>query len=232
MKIIKKAELVNELLTKEFPQVETPLIHSSAYELLIATILSAQTPDVTTNKVTPELFKKYPDVASLSKADLSEVTEIIRRVNYNKTKARNLIKTANIIICNFNSEVPYTMDELTSLRGVGRKVANVVISEWFVRRTDFVEPVGFVVDTHVKRVSYRLGLTKNTDPVKIEKDLMKTFPKENWVEVSLRFIFHGRKTCKSQNPACESCPLRDICPQIGLEKSKEIKRIKVSKENK
>jgi len=210
---------VDKILAKEFPVVETPLIHNSAFQLLIATMLSAQTLDTTTNKVTPELFKKYPTVYDLAKADPQDVEKYIRIINYHRTKARNLVKTANILIERFNAQVPHKMEELIELPGVGRKIANVVISEWFSRKDGHISPEGFVVDTHVKRVSFRLGLTKQTDPKKIEQDLMKAFPNDKWVDTSLRLIFQGRKTCKSQVPLCSKCPLREICPRNGVTKS-------------
>lgn len=221
---------VNKRLTKEFPKPETPLFHKNAYELLIAVILSTQTLDDTTNKATPALFAKYPTVYDLAKANPNDIDPMIRFINYHRTKSKNLVKTAQILIERFNGNVPRTMDELTELPGVGRKVANVVISEWFVKHPEDrldgeakAEPVGFVVDTHVKRVTHRLSLTKNTDPAKVEQDLMKVFPKSDWVDGSLRLIFHGRKTCIARRPKCEICPLRDICPKIGVDP--EIKKL-------
>ncbi len=221
---------VNKRLTKEFPDPQTPLYHKNAFELLIAVILSTQTLDLTTNKVTPALFAKYPTVYDLAKADPMEVDKYIKVINYHRTKSKNLVKTANMLIDRFEGKVPRTMDQLIELPGVGRKVANVVISEWFVKHPedsvgggDKAEPVGFVVDTHVKRVAHRLGLTKNTDPAKVEVDLMKTFPKDDWVDGSLRLIFHGRKTCIARRPKCEICPLRDICPKIDVDP--EIKKL-------
>jgi endonuclease III len=204
-----------EILRKEFPNVETPLNHKNVFQLLVGTILSPQTPDETTNKVTPEVFKKYPTVYDLVKANVQDLEKMIKNVNYNKTKAKHLVNMAKMLIEKFNGEVPKTLEELIELPGVGRKVGNVVLSEWFARRGE-AEPEGFVVDTHVKRVSFRLGLTKETDPSKVEKDLLKLFPKSEWIEQPLRFIFHGKKKCKSQKPLCEKCPLKDICPRIGV----------------
>lgn len=214
----------------DYPYVDTPLIHKNAYELLIATMLSPQTNDETTNKATPKLFSTYPDVYALAKADQSHVEDIIHFINYYKTKAGRIIKAAQLLIDNFDGEVPSTMDELISLPGVGRKVANVVICEWFakpapdedekLRRRSHglpqlekddsfkpIDPVGFVIDTHVLRVSQRLHLTKHKTPEKVEQDMMKLFPKEEWVGTSLRMIFHGRQWSQAKNPMYEKHPV-------------------------
>jgi len=224
---------IKRLLIRDYPIVMTPLRHSSAFQLLIATVLSAQTLDETVNKVTENLFLRYPDVYSLSVADIKDVDLIINKVNYHKTKSRNIILLSQKLLDLFDGFVPYTIDDLVKLPGVGRKTANVVISEWFSKPLNrrgningivlpqsfreeffvdpqnisenesiFVEPQGFVVDTHVKRVSYRLGLTKNSDPIKIEQDLMKLFDRYEWPEMSLRLIFHGRYRCKARGCEC------------------------------
>ncbi len=211
-----RAELANERLKISFPTVETPLTHKNAYELLVAVILSAQTLDTTTNKVTPALFERYPTVFDLAKANIDEVDSYIKSINYHRTKAKHLIEMANILINEFDAKVPKAMIDLIKLPGVGRKVANVVISEWFAKR-EGIDPEGFVVDTHVKRVAYRLGFTESENPVIIERDMMKIVQKKEWVELSLRFIFHGRTICKSQRPMCEVCPLKDICPKVGVD---------------
>ncbi|MDQ6985777.1 MAG: endonuclease III [Candidatus Dojkabacteria bacterium] len=218
MRIKDKAEIVLQQLKKDYPRVDTPLIHNNAYEILIATILSPQTPDDTTNKVTPSLFKTYPRPLDLASADREEVLEIIRSVNYNKTKSSRIIGAADMLHYDYNSKVPHQMDELLKFPGVGRKVANVVISEWYAKKPyhddsksdlyNTVErgsilPVGFVVDTHVLRVSRMLGFTKSKDPVKVEQDLMKLFPREEWNDLSLRFIFHGREINTAENPKIE-----------------------------
>ncbi len=208
---------VLKILKSEFPEVKTPLKHNSAFQLLVATVLSPQTLDSTTNKVTPAIFKKYPNPKLLANANLDQLENEIKIVNYYKTKAKNLKKMAQILLQKFNGVVPSNLNNLIELPGVGRKVANVIISEWFFK-TQNIEPEGIVVDTHVKRVSFRLGLTKETDPYKVEKDLNKQFPKNEWADLSLRFIFHGRKTCKAKNPLCSSCPLKNICPQKGLKR--------------
>lgn len=201
MKLSEKANIILNQLKKEYPIVRTPLNHSSAFELLVATILSPQTMDITTNKVTPNLFEKYPTPEKLSVADYDELDQMIKLVNYHKTKARNLIKTARLLVENFNSQVPMKMQDLITLAGVGRKVANVIISEWFVLN-EGIEPEGFVVDTHVIRVSNRLGFVNSKDPYQVEKALMDLIPKSEWPDTSLRFIFHGRNTCKPKPHLC------------------------------
>jgi endonuclease III len=206
LKLKEKAKFVLDQLSIDYPVVETPLTHKSAFELLIATMLSPQTTDLTTNKVTPILFEKYPNVNALSNADSQELIKIIRLVNYNKTKARNLIKASNLLIEKFGGKVPKTMAELITLPGVGRKIANVVVSEWYVKH-EGIEPEGFVVDTHVARVSNMLKLTSNKMPSKIEKDLMKLFPASEWNNMSLRFIFHGREFAQARNPQFKSHPV-------------------------
>ncbi|MCA9386889.1 endonuclease III [Candidatus Dojkabacteria bacterium] len=199
LSLLEKADLVSKLLEQDYPTVETPLIHKNEFELLIATILSPQTKDETTNQVTPTLFNKYPTAKKLSKANVEDVENIIRLVNYYRNKAKHVVATANMLLEKFNGKVPHTMDELIQLPGVGRKVANVVINEWFVKK-GLAEPLGFVIDTHVLRVSKRLGLTQNTTPEKVEKDLMALFPKKDWDKISLRLIFHGREWSQAKNP--------------------------------
>lgn len=210
--IYDKAKVVKELLENEYPKVETPLNHVNAWELLIAVILSAQTLDETVNKITPRLFDKYPNCKALSQAKLADVENIIRGVNYYRNKAQNIISASQKIISDFNSEVPSTIEELTTLPGVGRKTANVIINEWFCRHDPNFLPQGFVVDTHVARVSKRLGFTKHSDPIKIEQDLMKIFDQKDWAEMSLRLIFHGRYRCTARkNLCCEDDNWKKLC---------------------
>ncbi|GAB4285674.1 MAG: hypothetical protein Kow0081_3610 [Candidatus Dojkabacteria bacterium] len=201
-----KAKLIGEMLKEDYPFVETPLIHKNEFELLIAATLSPQTKDETTNLVTPVLFTKYPDVEALAKAKPEDIEKIIKPINYYKTKAKRITALSKMLIKDFKGKVPLKMDDLVKLPGVGRKVANVVINEWFVYRAekkglaDDVQPEGIVVDTHVLRVARRLGLTKNTDPRKVELDLMRLFPKSEWRKVSLRMIYHGREWSQAKNP--------------------------------
>jgi endonuclease-3 len=201
----KKAEKLSSLLKELYPKVETPLNHSNAFELLIAVVMSAQTLDETINKVTPAIFKKYPTPEKLASADVEEIQQMIKKVNYYKTKGKHLVQLSKKLVEEFNSKVPHEMDKLTTLPGVGRKTANVIINEWFVPK-GIIEPQGFVVDTHVLRVSKAFGLTEHSDPVKVEKDLMQIFPKEEWREMSLRLIFFGRYILKSRNPEINKYP--------------------------
>lgn len=216
MDLSQKALIVNSLLKKEFVAVSTPLTHSNAFNLLVAVVLSAQTLDNTVNKVTPRLFLRYPTPLDLANANVEDVMSLIKIVNYYKTKSKNIILLAKSLVENFNSQVPSTIKDLITLPGVGRKTANVVINEWFTKADKSKLPEGFVVDTHVKRVAYRIGLTNNSDPLKVEQDIIKILPQKEWDDFALRLIFHGRKTCKSQNPSCISCPLKDVCLKKGV----------------
>jgi len=206
MTLKQKVAKIDELLKRDYPVVETPLDHTNAFTLLVSVALSAQTLDTTVNKVTPALWQKYPTAKDLANADVKEVEQIIKLVNFYKNKSRNIIALSQMLLSNFNGVVPYKMEDLITLPGVGRKTANVVINEWFSKGKQpgvpKIEPVGFVVDTHVKRVAKRLGLTKNDDPVDVEQDLMKLFPQNEWDDTSLRMIFHGRYMCTARNPKC------------------------------
>lgn len=211
---MKKNELSLEVfkrLKKLYPDAHCELNHSNPFELLIATILSAQCTDVRVNMVTPALFKKLPTPQKMAKAKLEEVEELIKSINFFKNKSKALIGTAQMLISEFDGEVPQTVDELSSLPGVGRKTANVVLGNAFNINT------GIVVDTHVKRTTLLLGLTKNTDPEKVEQDLMKLFPNETWTDLSHLLIFLGRRMCIARRPQCDLCVLKDLCPSVGKE---------------
>jgi len=197
-------------LNKAYPKPETALNFSDPFQLLVATILSAQTTDVLVNKVTENLFKKYRTVKDYADASLETLQKDTGSVNFYKTKAKNIQVGAKIIVAQFNSQVPKTMNELTSLPGVARKTANIVLSNAFGIHE------GIAVDTHVKRLSYRLGLTKNADPVKIEKDLMAITPKKEWGNISHLLIFHGRKICQARKPDHQECVLNNICPSRNI----------------
>ena len=199
-----------KLLKKEYPEPKTALIFKSPFELLVATILSAQTTDVLVNKVTENLFKKYRYLKDYAGASLETFQKDISSINFYKTKAKNILGSAKIIVERFNSKVPKTMDELTSLPGVARKTANIVLSNAYGINQ------GIAVDTHVKRLSYRLGLTRNEDPVKIENDLMVITPKGEWGNVSHLLILHGRKICQAKKPQHSGCILYDICPSRNI----------------
>jgi len=197
-------------LKKEYPEPKTALSFKSPFELLVATILSAQTTDAHVNKVTDRLFKKYKSVRDYATVSPEEFRKDISSINFYKTKAKHIQGAAQTIVQNYKSAVPKTMNELTSLPGVARKTANIILSNAFGIHE------GIAVDTHVKRLAYRLGLTKHEDPVKIEKDLMAITPKEDWGTLSHLLIFHGRKVCQAKKPKHEECILSDICPSKDI----------------
>ena len=203
------AEIIRKL-KKEYPVLKSALNFSSPFELLAATILSAQTTDVHVNKVTETLFKKYKNVNDFSYTDSATLEKDVSSVNFYRNKARNIQNAARIIIEKFNGEVPRTMEDLISLPGVARKTANIVLYNVF----GIIE--GIAVDTHVIRLAGRLGLTKNEDPVKIEKDLMEVVPKKEWGNITHLLIFHGRKICQAKKPIHKDCVLFDICPSRNI----------------
>lgn len=210
-----KKERINEIikiLNEEYgTDFKTYLEHNNAWELLVATILSAQCTDARVNMVTKDLFVKYPDVHAFAKAKQSELEKDIYSTGFYKNKAKNIIACANEVIERHGGEVPSDIDELTKLSGVGRKTANVI------RGNIFNEP-SIVVDTHVKRISNLLGLTREQDPVKIEYDLMKCLPKEQWILYNLQIIAHGRKICIARRPKCDECVLAGVCPSAKNKK--------------
>jgi endonuclease-3 len=190
----------------EYPDARTELNFETPLQLLIATILSAQCTDKRVNLVTPGLFARYPDARALASADQSELEEIIKSTGFFRNKTKSLLGMSAAIVERHGGEVPRTMAELVLLPGVGRKTANVVLGN----ALDASE--GVVVDTHVGRLSIRLGLTNETDPVKVEAVLMKLYPREDWVKLSHLLIFHGRRVCVARLPRCAACVLNDICP--------------------
>lgn len=198
------------ILKKRFPGSKIALKFSNPLEILVATVLSAQCTDVQVNKITPALFKKYKSVKEFAHADLKELEDIIRSTGFYHNKAKNIINAAKILLERFNGKVPGTMRELVELPGVARKTANIVLFNAFGR----IE--GIAVDTHVRRVSLRLGLTKNDDPKKIEIDLMDIVPKVYWGEFSNLLISHGRAICMAKKPLCQICPLNKICPSVKI----------------
>jgi endonuclease-3 len=192
-------------LADEYPEAICELDHRNAFELLAATILSAQCTDARVNQVTPALFARFPDAASLAAADPAEVVQIIRSTGFYQTKARNLVGMASALVERFDGEVPTGLDDLVTLPGVGRKTGNVVRSVVF-------DLPGLPVDTHVGRLSRKLALTELDDPVKVEHDLGAHLPPEEWGEFSLRLILHGRRVCDARRPRCAECVLEDLCP--------------------
>lgn len=201
----KKKKFLIEALADLYPDPHSELDFVNEYQLLIAVMLSAQCTDKKVNQVTPELFKTYPTFKALSQAKLPEVERIIRPINYYKTKAKHLIATGKEAVSRFDSKVPSTHEELTSLPGVGNKTANVILSE------KGVVPA-FPVDTHIFRLAHRLGLSKGKTPDAVERDLRAAFPSSEWRNLHHRIIFHGRRVCSARSPQCEGCVLRKICP--------------------
>lgn len=199
-------ERIWNLLKEEYPDVKPSLNYSNPLELLVATVLSAQSTDVQINKVTEKLFKKYKTAEDYAGADLRELENDLYSSGFYKTKAKNIKTAAQIIVERYNGEIPKTMEELTSLPGIGRKTANIVLSRAF----GIIE--GIAVDTHVKRVSRRLGLTKNFDPDKIEQDLVSLAQKEDLDSLSMTLIYHGRKICQAKKPKCPVCIVNQFCP--------------------
>ena len=198
-------EYIIENLNRLYPDAHCELNHKDSFELLIAVVLSAQTTDVSVNRVTPALFEKYPDALSLSEASEEDVMRLIHSIGLYKNKSRNIINLAKELVKRFNGEVPSKREELESLPGVGRKTANVVLSNCF-------DYPAFAVDTHVSRVSKRLMIARKDDDVlTIEKKLMKFFPRNCWSRLHHQFIFFGRYKCKAKNPECTDCPFRDSC---------------------
>ena len=193
-------------LKSEYPGAKTALDWKNPLELLVATILSAQTTDVRVNAVTPTLFAKYPTAADYAAADPTELEEDIRPTGFFRNKAKSLRGMASALVNDHGGEVPRTMEDLVALPGVGRKTANVVLGN------AFSIDEGVVVDTHVRRLSNRLGFTTHNDPEKIERDLMQTVPKRDWTVFSHLLILHGRSVCKARKPACEDCVVNDLCP--------------------
>ncbi|AKB49688.1 Endonuclease III [Methanosarcina barkeri str. Wiesmoor] len=194
------------LLKEEYPDVKPSLNYSNPLELLVATVLSAQSTDVQINRVTEKLFKKYRTAEDYASADLRELENDLYSTGFYKSKAKNIKTAAQMIVEKYNGEVPKTMEELTSLPGVGRKTANIVLARAF----GVVE--GVAVDTHVKRVSRRLGLTKNSDPAKIEQDIVSLARREDLDSISMTLIYHGRKVCQAKKPKCKICIVKDLCP--------------------
>ena len=212
-----RARSVLRGLKKLYPNANCALDHQSALQLLVATILSAQSTDANVNKVTPKLFKRFPTAKAFAEADLSELEEAVRTTGFFRQKAKNIQATSRRLVDDFGGEVPDSMDDLTSLSGVARKTANVILGTWFEKNE------GVVVDTHVGRLAHRLMLTwssKNSkDAVKIENDLMEVVPRKDWTFFSHAVILHGRQVCDARKPRCDACGLARSCPSAGdLEK--------------
>ena len=216
MKQAEKAEwaaVILERLKARYPEPETMLEHQTPWQLLAATVLAAQCTDARVNTVTPELFRRWPGPSELAGADLEELESVIRPTGFYHSKARNLIGAARRVTEVYGGELPRSLEELITLPGVARKTANVVLWGGFGLNQ------GIAVDTHVRRLSFRLGLTKNVDPVKIEPELMELFPREEWGDVNHRLVWFGRDVCGARKPDCAACEMRDRCPRCGVKKS-------------
>lgn len=203
LRIVRKLEAL-------FPEAECALHHESAFQLLVATILSAQCTDERVNQVTPILFKRFPDAEVLARASQEDVEAIVKPLGFFRNKAANIRGMAHELVTRFDGKLPEELDQLIKLPGVGRKTASVVLGTWFGI------PSGVVVDTHVRRITNLLGLVESSNPEIIERELMELVPQSEWINFSHRLIHHGRRTCIARRPQCGTCGLQDECPRIGL----------------
>ncbi len=201
-------------LKRLYPEAPCTLNYETPVQLLVATILSAQCTDERVNQVTPALFGRFPTAATLAAADLAEIETLVRSTGFYRNKAKNIQGACRMIMAEFGGEVPKLMEELLRLPGVARKTANVVLAHAYDIHA------GVTVDTHVKRLSNRLGLTEHTDPIRIERDLIRLLPQDEWENWSIRLIYHGRAICQARKPLCEACVLADLCPSAELSSSK------------
>ncbi len=208
----KRIMKIISILGKTYPGKKSSLKYKNPLEMLVSTILSAQCTDKRVNVVTKKLFKDFKKAQDYADVDVKVLEKYVKSTGFYKNKAKNIKKTGKILVENFNGKVPKEMDDMLTLAGVGRKTANVVLNHSYGK----VE--GIAVDTHVKRISFRLGLTKYKDPIRIEKDLMRILPKKDWVHFNVMGVDHGRAICKSQKPICSKCPLNKICPKVEVKK--------------
>jgi endonuclease-3 len=197
-------------LKRLYPDATCTLNYETPVQLLVATILSAQCTDERVNQVTPELFRRFPDALAIASAQIEELEGLVRPTGFYRNKAKNIQGACRIIMAEFGGEVPRRMEELLKLPGVARKTANVVLAHAYGINQ------GVTVDTHVKRLTRRLGLTDHEDPIRIERDLMRLLPSEEWENFSIRLIYHGRAICKARKPECDACALADLCPSANL----------------
>lgn len=211
------ARQIIRILARLYPDAECALHHESALQLLIATILSAQCTDARVNLVTPALFARYPTAEAYATAKPHELELMIQSTGFFRNKARNIIACCKKMVEEHDGKVPDTMEELVALPGIGRKTANVILGNAFATP-------GIPVDTHVSRLSRRMGLTKHTDPVKIERDLMELVPRKEWTDFGHRMIFHGRRVCTARKPNCPGCGLKDVCPKIGVAGAEQLEK--------
>ena len=207
----KKAVKIIKKLKEMYPDATCSLDFTTPFQMLVAVCLSAQCTDERVNKTTPAIFAKYPTVYDFNNMDIKVLEELIHPCGFYKNKAKNLKAASKMIVEKFNGEVPDNMEDLTSIPGVGRKSANVIMLE------AFHNPQGIAVDTHAKRISNRLGFSDESDPLKIEQDLLKVIPKEYYYDVNHLLVWHGRNTCMARNPKCEECALKDLCKEYNKE---------------
>jgi len=204
-----RAKAIYRQLTKNYPNVRCELDYNSAFQLLVATVLSAQCTDKRVNQTTPALFKKYSNPKKMAKADLKDIQRLVKSTGFFRAKAKNIKALSNKIIEEFDGDVPSNLDDLITLPGVGRKTANVVLGHAF-------GIPGITVDTHFGRLSRRFGWSKQNDPVKVEFEVGELIPEKEWTNLSQRMIWHGRRVCHARKPACGACPLAKLCPSYGI----------------
>ena len=204
-----RAKAICRKLTKSYPNVRCELDYNSAFQLLVATVLSAQCTDKRVNQTTPALFKKYPNPKKMAKADLKDIQKLVNSTGFFRAKAKNIKTLSNKIMEEFDGDVPSNLEDLITLPGVGRKTANVVLGHAF-------GIPGITVDTHFGRLSRRFGWSKQNDPVKVEFEVGELIPEKEWTNLSQRMIWHGRRVCHSRKPACGACPLAKLCPSYGI----------------
>jgi len=209
MNLMERAVKALDIFEKDYPEARVTLDFKDPLQLLIATILAAQCTDERVNRVTKGLFKKYRRAADFAAADLRTLEEEIRPTGFYHNKAKSILACCQMIVDRFSGQVPRTLEELTSLSGVGRKTANIILGNAYGQQA-------IAVDTHVKRVTHRLGWAQPDDPDKIEFELMKVIPRERWTMACHQLVFHGRKVCKAKNPQCPTCPVNHLCPKIGV----------------
>lgn len=207
--LVRRARRVNRILAEEYPDARCELDYRNPFELVVATVLSAQCTDVQVNRVTPALFAAFPDARALAAAPRDRLEDLIRSTGFFHAKAESLLALSRGLVERFDGVVPRRLDDLVTLRGVGRKTANVVLGNAFA-------VPGIPVDTHVGRLARRLGLTTNATPEAVERDLMALYPRSEWTQLSHRLIFHGRRRCTARNPRCAECPVRALCPSATL----------------
>ena len=207
----KQANRVLRRLKADYPDANCALDHETPLQLLVATILSAQCTDERVNKVTPPLFAKYPDAHALAAAPLASLEKLVQSTGFFRNKAKNIKLCCQRLVDEYDGQVPHTLEELVPLAGIGRKTANVVLGVAYQIAS------GVVVDTHVGRLSRRTGLTEQTDPVKVERDLIALLPKTQWVDFSHRMIYHGRQVCDARRPRCDDCSMGKFCPRVGVD---------------